>query len=71
MYSELNPGSERYAELGTLEEKNLLEFARQIAAGMVPKNLRIMSLVLKARHLSSSDVCRDQACLSRQWDDSP
>ena len=45
MYSELNPGSERYAELGTLEEKNLLEFARQIAAGMVQKNL-------KARHLS-------------------
>ena len=39
MYSELNPGSERYAELGTLEEKNLLEFARQIAAGMVPKKL--------------------------------
>ena len=39
MYSELNPGSERYAELGTLEEKNLLEFARQIAAGMVQKEM--------------------------------
>ena len=35
MYSELNPGCERYAELGALEEKHLLEFARQIGAGMV------------------------------------
>ena len=50
MYSELNPGSERYAELGTLEERNLLEFARQIAAGMVQKNL-------KTRHLSYSAFC--------------
>ena len=50
MYSELNPGSERYAELGTLEERNLLEFARQVAAGMVQKNL-------KARHLSYSAFC--------------
>jgi hypothetical protein len=44
VYSELNPSSERYADLGTLEEKNLLEFARQVAAGMVTKNLRIMTL---------------------------
>ena len=35
MYSELNPSNEMYAELGALEERNLLEFARQIAAGMV------------------------------------
>ena len=34
-YSELNPTKDNYAELGALEERNLLEFARQIAAGMV------------------------------------
>lgn len=44
MYSELNPSSERYAELGALEEKNLLEFARQIAAGMV--HTRANNLIL-------------------------
>ena len=35
MYSELNPTKDKYAELGSVEERNLLEFARQIAAGMV------------------------------------
>ena len=35
VYSKLKPKDEDYAELGTLNERNLLEFARQIAAGMV------------------------------------
>lgn len=35
VYSKLDPKDDPYRELGELEEKNLLEFARQIAAGMV------------------------------------
>lgn len=34
-YSELAPGEARYKNLEALEVKNLLEFARQIGAGMV------------------------------------
>ena len=45
-YSELNPSTERYAELGSLEEKNLLEFARQIAAGMVTSPSFIFAYIL-------------------------
>ena len=35
VYSELSPKDDSYLDLGVLEERNLLEFARQIAAGMV------------------------------------
>ena len=35
VYSKLTPVNEKYADLGDLKEKDLLEFARQIAAGMV------------------------------------
>lgn len=38
MYSELSPKDDSYMELGVLEERNLLEFARQIAAGMVGRS---------------------------------
>ena len=34
-YSHLKPKDEDYDELGTLDERNLVDFARQIAAGMV------------------------------------
>lgn len=34
-YSELAPGEVKYMKLEALEIRNLLEFARQIAAGMV------------------------------------
>ena len=40
VYSHLAPfGAEEYSDLGVLEERNLLEFARQIAAGMVSEQL--------------------------------
>ena len=35
VYSKLKPQNEDYEELGLLDERHLLEFARQIAAGMV------------------------------------
>ena len=42
MYSQLAPmDAEQYADLGVLEERHLLEFARQIAAGMVSKRLYV------------------------------
>ena len=34
-YSSLAPKSEDYEQLGLITERNLVEFARQIAAGMV------------------------------------
>ena len=33
--------------------------------------LNLPPLVLKARHLSGSAFCWNQACLSRQWDSNP
>ena len=34
-YSELAPSIDKYGEMEALEMRNLLEFSRQIAAGMV------------------------------------
>ena len=34
-YSSLAPESEDYEQLGLITERNLMDFARQIAAGMV------------------------------------
>ena len=34
-YSELTPKDEDYEQLGLITERNLVDFARQIAAGMV------------------------------------
>lgn len=34
-YSNLKPKDEEYDELGLITERNLVDFARQIAAGMV------------------------------------
>ena len=41
VYSKLDPIDEQYAGLGVLEDKDLLEFARQIAAGMVGRSSNI------------------------------
>ena len=35
VYSHLSPKDEDYDQLGTLEERDLVDFARQITAGMV------------------------------------
>ena len=35
VYSHLNPKDEDYDQLGTLEKRDLVDFAQQIAAGMV------------------------------------
>ena len=37
-YSELAPGEKDYSKMESLEVRNLLEFARQIAAGMVSED---------------------------------
>jgi hypothetical protein len=34
-YSDLKPRDEEYDQLGIITERNLVDFARQIAAGMV------------------------------------
>ena len=61
-YSELNPSTERYAELGSLEEKNLLEFARQIAAGMVTSPSIIIIIVAGIPYDSTSLVLNLYHC---------
>ena len=38
-YSSLAPESEDYEQLGLITERNLVDFARQIAAGMVRQGI--------------------------------